>query len=672
MPVSLMYKSLKGRILLAIDVETPQLCVIKEARRHALLGPLGQDARDALRWEARVLRCLDGDGRFPHFIDLFELDGSLFLVMEDLKGSPLSEVIARAARQGRLPEAQQLLDWARQMVDLIAAIHTRGFVYTDLKSSNILVMSGDKLALVDFELTHALGRGGPVRGMGTPGYLSKQRLHGQPSLPADDIYGLGALLYFIATGAEPSLAPDTSALNSRRVEWLNPDTPETIRELIDRCLAPDPRDRPQGMDEVRELLTTRTHAVPRPVSGKEKSRAIDWYEIALQTGDKLIELVMERVNSRDPLRPIALGRRLYSAADINSGLAGGVVALAEFYTATADRRFLRTLLHATRCLRGLRQDHLPSAGLFVGWSGVVTALLWAGWVTEDVQLIEEACAHAVGMRPQGEDSPDLFNGIAGQLRLQIQVAGFTDATVPISIARACCERLLTTVQQDQRGMPLWEIPAEHGGLSGQKALGYAHGCAGIADALLDLYKINQDQRIADLVLRVTQGLMDSAQTTLKDGSGKDWQPAKGHNLFGPFWCHGAAGIGRFLFNAWRVGLAPKAEVYWRGAARSAAQAVRWAGPTQCHGLAGSIEMLLDLHAVTGEAEYFDAALSLAPILHAWLNPQNPLIQTEAMDWRKNPGFMIGMGGIAVCLLRLSGYERVQHALYPDWKINQEG
>jgi hypothetical protein len=203
MPVSLMYKSLKGRILLAIDVETPQLCVLKEARRHALLGPQGQDARDALRREAYVLKCLDGSGRFLRFIDLFEQDGSVFLVMEDLKGSPLSEVIARAARRGRLPEARQLLDWAGQMVDLIAAIHARGFVYTDLKSSNFLVLADDRLALVDFELTHPIGRDGPVHGMGTPGYLSRQRLKGQPPVPADDIYGLGgvALLHRDWSGA---------------------------------------------------------------------------------------------------------------------------------------------------------------------------------------------------------------------------------------------------------------------------------------------------------------------------------------------------------------------------------------------------------------------------------------------------------------------------------------
>src|SRR5205807_820267 len=71
---------------------------------------------------------------------------------------------------------------------------------------------------------------------------------------ADDVYSLGALLYLIATGAEPSFAPDPSSLLDRPIELLNPALGPALAGAIGRCLDPDPDRRPASPAEAATAL----------------------------------------------------------------------------------------------------------------------------------------------------------------------------------------------------------------------------------------------------------------------------------------------------------------------------------------------------------------------------------------------------------------------------------
>jgi eukaryotic-like serine/threonine-protein kinase len=96
---------------------------------------------------------------------------------------------------------------------------------------------------------------GPV--LGSPGFMSPEQARGQRVGPPSDVFSLGALLTFAATGQGPfGTAPSATLLF--RVVFVSPDTtglPSELRPLVERCLAKDPRQRPSTKQILTELNT---------------------------------------------------------------------------------------------------------------------------------------------------------------------------------------------------------------------------------------------------------------------------------------------------------------------------------------------------------------------------------------------------------------------------------
>jgi lantibiotic modifying enzyme len=138
---------------------------------------------------------------------------------------------------------------------------------------------------------------------------------------------------------------------------------------------------------------------------------------------------------------------------------------------------------------------------------------------------------------------------------------------------------------------------------------------------------------------------------------------EGGALGGAFWCHGAAGAGRFFAHAAQLGILPEAEQVAARAARAVAGGARWIGPTQCHGLAGNIEFLLDMAQATGDRSYRAEAQSLARLLEAFASDrEGGLMWPSESPLVFTPDYMVGYAGVAACLLRLSAPERLAHQL----------
>lgn len=231
--VSTLHRSAGGSVHLAADLEGGRACVLKRARRDARVGPDGRDARDHLRHEASVLRRLAPDPRFPAVYDVVEEAGDLYLVMEQLAGRTLGSMVT-----GPCP-TEQTLRWGRQLASVLAAIHEAGLVYRDLNPLNVVVGKDGALRLVDFELARETGSTGEAAG--TPDYSSPQQTAGAPASVGDDVYGLGALLHLLATGADPG---------TPRVRVAHPG----LKRVVARCLEDDPQRRYPSMEELDATL----------------------------------------------------------------------------------------------------------------------------------------------------------------------------------------------------------------------------------------------------------------------------------------------------------------------------------------------------------------------------------------------------------------------------------
>lgn len=174
--------------------------------------------------------------------------GRPFIALEFVDGRPLDEWVS-----GK-PDLAAKRAIASQMCAALAYAHSVGVVHRDLKPANILVHASDlpQVKLVDFGISKLWGdqrsitKTGEV--IGTAGYMSPEQLHGLPEVgPEADVYALGAVLYAVFEG-RPAFRGSSVlevAMNQLRVgpEPLTVAS-EPLRDVILRCLAIEPADRP--------------------------------------------------------------------------------------------------------------------------------------------------------------------------------------------------------------------------------------------------------------------------------------------------------------------------------------------------------------------------------------------------------------------------------------------
>ncbi|GAA3478986.1 hypothetical protein GCM10018966_035160 [Streptomyces yanii] len=139
------------------------------------------------------------------------------------------------------------------LAEALEAIHGAGLVHRDLKPSNVL-LSADGPRLIDFGISAVAGASVLTEtGMmvGTPGFMSPEQMTGETVGPASDVFSLGAVLAFAATGVGPFGAGSAHAVNFRAV-YEEPDLgglPSGL-DVIGQCLAKDPGQRPTVPDLV--------------------------------------------------------------------------------------------------------------------------------------------------------------------------------------------------------------------------------------------------------------------------------------------------------------------------------------------------------------------------------------------------------------------------------------
>ncbi len=213
-------------------------------------------------------------------------------------GPSLAEVIAHA---GPLPEPA-VWKLAGGLIEALQAVHASGLVHRDLKPANVL-LAVDGPRLIDFGISRALeGAAMSVTSLivGTPAFMSPEQAAGFQVGPASDVFALGSVIAFAATGAAPfGAGPSSPVVVAYRVVHSQPDlshVPASLTKLVADCLAKAPADRPQLaqlMDAVKD--------------GSAPDQA-DW------PGGYWPEPVAEMVSSRqDSFRPPSRGKMLLTA-----------------------------------------------------------------------------------------------------------------------------------------------------------------------------------------------------------------------------------------------------------------------------------------------------------------------------------------------------------------------
>jgi serine/threonine protein kinase len=206
------------------------------------------------RFAREVAAARNVSGMFTALVvDADTLSPLPWLATAYVPGQSLAEAVET---EGLLP-TQTVLQLAAGLAEGLQAIHSAGVVHRDLKPSNVL-LAPDGPRVIDFGISKAtetsmLTQTGTV--MGTPGYLSPEQAEGGAITFASDVFSLGGVLTYAATGAPPFGAGPSAALLYRVVN-RNPDlsaVPDVLRPLIERCMAKDPAARPSPADLLADL-----------------------------------------------------------------------------------------------------------------------------------------------------------------------------------------------------------------------------------------------------------------------------------------------------------------------------------------------------------------------------------------------------------------------------------
>ncbi|MGH3247333.1 MAG: serine/threonine-protein kinase, partial [Trebonia sp.] len=155
------------------------------------------------------------------------------------------------------PEAVWKL--AGGLTEALSVIHSNGLVHRDLKPANVL-LAADGPRVIDFGISQALGTSGLTTAgvvVGTPAFMSPEQAQGLPASQASDVFALGAVLAFTATGTAPFGAGTPMSVLHRLVSEPPDlgDVPGPLRDLILRCLAKDAAERP-ALSTVLEAIST--------------------------------------------------------------------------------------------------------------------------------------------------------------------------------------------------------------------------------------------------------------------------------------------------------------------------------------------------------------------------------------------------------------------------------
>ena len=228
-----------GRVFLGVSAGGRPVAV------KVIRAELVADPEFRMRFGREVASARRVSGVFTAPVVDADVDGTpAWLATAYVPGPSLSEAVAS---HGPLP-AGALLTLTAGLAESLSAIHAAGVVHRDLKPSNVLIAE-DGPRVIDFGISRAaestaLTQAGLV--IGSPGFMSPEQAAGYEVGAPTDIFSLGAVLAFAATGEGPFGAGTTAALLYRVVHGTPglDQVPAEVRPLIERCLAKEPAQRP--------------------------------------------------------------------------------------------------------------------------------------------------------------------------------------------------------------------------------------------------------------------------------------------------------------------------------------------------------------------------------------------------------------------------------------------
>ncbi len=248
--------------------------------------------------------------------DFGEQPGYLCLVTAFVKGASLGQVLKQ---QGRFT-AQQTLDVLKQVASGLDYAHSQGVVHGILRLSNVLLSNDLTVQIAGFGLRAMLEVYGNRQGrqpqaylfstsgtlLGSPGYISPERVLGNPVDARSDLYALGVMLFELLSGTLPFSGANPLDMALERIQQpvpsvhaVCPDVPEALDLMISKTLERDPAKRFQHAGDIAaafERVLTMLEVTQQATDSRAQQLAqgpqltlpptVNWFEEAIVPSEK--------------------------------------------------------------------------------------------------------------------------------------------------------------------------------------------------------------------------------------------------------------------------------------------------------------------------------------------------------------------------------------------------
>jgi eukaryotic-like serine/threonine-protein kinase len=227
-----------GVVYKAEDTKLRRIVALKFLPPDLMRDP---EAKQRFLHEARASSSL----QHPNICIVYDIDETedeqMFISMECIEGKTLKECI-----EGGPLSIQESIKIASQIASGLARAHEAGVVHRDLKPANVIAGRDGSVKILDFGLAKS-GSSPLITGtgntLGTAAYMSPEQVRGDTVDQRTDIWSLGVILYEMVTGVRPfpseyAQAAIYAVINQRHppIHSAQPDVPDALEKLIDRCL----------------------------------------------------------------------------------------------------------------------------------------------------------------------------------------------------------------------------------------------------------------------------------------------------------------------------------------------------------------------------------------------------------------------------------------------------
>ena len=255
-----------GRTYLAEDVgRFNEKCAVKELEPQQG-DQFSEKALQLFQREATILYNIEHP-QIPKFQAIFEENQRLFLVQDYIDGVTYRDLLNQRLAQGLTFSEAEVRQFLRQMLPVLAHIHSKGIIHRDISPDNIMQRRADGLpVLIDFGVVKEVmtriqppGSLSQFTSVGKLGYSPSEQMQSGRAYPSSDLYALAVTAIVLLTGKEPQ-----ELFDDVNLQWNLPNTLSPgLLQVLRRATSYRPGDRYQSVSEMAQALGA-AGTVPRP------------------------------------------------------------------------------------------------------------------------------------------------------------------------------------------------------------------------------------------------------------------------------------------------------------------------------------------------------------------------------------------------------------------------